>query len=577
MNLAGTAGTDLLPQLTRNQVAAAVALTLAWAAFLAFLSRALLAQYYPFADEWALLANADPHIVSPVRWFTSGFSDYFSYHPELSKPFANFVRPGFNFTYWLLGLAFEPTSSARLWFNFLTIGACSGLAYLCVAHTGSRWALPLAALVPLLPGYITASAHSVACLAYDPMIAALSLGALLAYERGRLPLTAALLLYAVMTKENSLPVAAAFPALHFLRHWRELTTRPWLRAQQVLLLGLPVVAWLALRLWAFRDVSGGTYAFQYAEPMHAVRAVLRMLPRWPMWVDAPPWQMVPRLSAETTPLWGLVLANLTLVAGLGLRLLWQWWRRRSLDASLLVFLCSDVFMLLVGIAPRYGAVTLALLVVCVARWLASREAPRSAAAVTALMIAGVAIGLSRQWAPAWELQRQFAEYGGIARSYVQTLKTFPAGSRVIVLNDPTTWHSRLRWLLAVEAVPAEVYKVADYTCPNAGSRVFEPCAAEVAATADPLRFEFTQSCGFDLCNAVRSGAIPIDVTLEGGVQLAVQPEPPPAGLAEPRPLVWRKATVTLDRGDAWLLWFDPAGREFHRRYVPAHGKPGEPG
>jgi len=143
---------------TPRALAAAIGLAAAWSLLLTALTRRLLRNYFPIADEWALLANSDPSLTSPLTWLTSGFSNYFEFDPALSVPYANFIRPVDNLTYWLLGLWLSPTSPWRLRFHFGVIGAVAALTYLC-ATLGARArrtliALVLAAAVPLMPAFL---------------------------------------------------------------------------------------------------------------------------------------------------------------------------------------------------------------------------------------------------------------------------------------------------------------------------------------------------------------------------------------------------------------------------------------
>src|SRR5947207_1733558 len=80
-------------------VVVAASLTAAWTVALAYFARHLVYEYFPVGDEWALLANSNPALASPLEWFTSGFSDYFVFDPTLSTPYANFLRPSANLTY----------------------------------------------------------------------------------------------------------------------------------------------------------------------------------------------------------------------------------------------------------------------------------------------------------------------------------------------------------------------------------------------------------------------------------------------------------------------------------------------
>ncbi|MBV8063075.1 MAG: hypothetical protein JOY51_05740, partial [Nevskia sp.] len=92
-------------RLCGQDVAVAGGLALAWALSLSWLMHGYVSgQYFPIADQWALIANSHPAFAHPLQWFSRGFSDYFVYDPAVSRPYANFIRPGFNGVFWLLGL-----------------------------------------------------------------------------------------------------------------------------------------------------------------------------------------------------------------------------------------------------------------------------------------------------------------------------------------------------------------------------------------------------------------------------------------------------------------------------------------
>src|SRR5262249_54479278 len=121
----------------------------------------------------------------------------------------------------------------------------------------------------------------------------------------------------------------------------------------------------------------------------------------------------------------------------------------------------------------------------------------------ALFAAAVAGGVLLTAVPAIRnypaFQSALERYARISRGYVTVLRSFAPGERVLVLNDPVSWHSPVETLARVSAVPAEVHKVADYACPG----VVPPpsCQVALAPDGDALHYRFSESCGIVLCGA----------------------------------------------------------------------------
>src|SRR5581483_9629359 len=282
----------------------AVALAAAWAALLSLLLHGFVAGYFPLSDEWALLANSDPRFADPIAWLTRGFAGYFTEPPGLAGPYANFVRPVVNFCYWLQGLWLAPESGARLYFNYLVIGACSGACLLAMRATPLSRGLTLlfAAAVPLLPGFLPSSQLLFfPVMAFDPLVACLCILAAILYQREQFSAAALVLLVAALTKEASIPIAAALTALYVIEHRRALIAkdlRAWLRFA---MLAAPVVLWLACRYALFGSLTQGTYTH-----INGANDALRFLPRTivrvPFWFDRKT-----DLTIEARPL--MMLAN----------------------------------------------------------------------------------------------------------------------------------------------------------------------------------------------------------------------------------------------------------------------------
>jgi hypothetical protein len=545
----------------RRRLLLAAALTVAWTAALAALLHDEVVNYFPVGDQWALLAASHPTFADPAAWFTRGFADYFTFYSGLSVPHADFVRPLFNFTYWLLGLFMAPLSGASLYFNFFVVGACAGLTWLALHPPGAqapRFVAGLAAATPMMPALIPSLALLVVpCLAFDPLAACFALLAFLAFERGRMALTALSLLAAVLTKETALPVAVALPVMFaWLQRedWR--TPQFWL---SMALLAGPVVVWLGLRLLAFDAVAGSVYVLQSRTGLGLRRLVLT-LPRWPFWLDTLPH----RSGGSAAILSGaLLLANVTFLAAAAM-VAWRRWRRREAPrvAEVSLLACYG-FMLLVGIAPRFGVVLAVFLVVGVVRWLA--EGLWAGRVALAGLVLGLAATAARTGTALPPFLETMNEYSTIGRNYPEALRALPAGSRVIALNDPVTWDSKPHWLAQVAGLDIELLKAADFACPGTSGRLESPCRVELRQ-AGPRRFEFTQSCGLDLCGARAPVTQPAATTLAPGIDVVLTPLPDPAAPGrDPR---WRRVTLELDAGDTNLVYFDPVSRAFQVVHVP---------
>jgi hypothetical protein len=517
-------------------------------------------EYFPIADQWALIANSHPAFAHPLQWFTQGFSDYFVYDPAVSKPYANFIRPGFNGSFWLLGLFLSPESGGYLYFVYAVLGACAGLVYLLIRQQSAApaWvALLLAALVPLTPPLIPEiGTLLVAYSAFDPLAAALGLLALMAFARRRWWLTALLLLLALFTKETSLPVLGAVLVLSLWQWWRGRGQGASLLPAVLLL--VPLLLWLGLRLAVFGNPAGGVYVLSSKAAL--LKQLLHQGLQWPFWLETLPFHLEAP-AGQKLQAWLLLAANLgfalAAIGIVGQRLL----RRRQAPHPVeLALLFSWAFMILVGVSDRLGAVLCMCLLASLGIWLGERQAPR----LTALAALCLALGLG---ATAWraegrwhEIEPLVVDYSQLSRQYLAELKSYPAGDTVVVLNDPVSWHSQLRWLRLAGGVPAQLVKVADFACPATAPRLRQPCAVSLKPGAAPGQYEFSQSCGLDWCGAFVAHDQPARISPAAGIDAELVPGPSATpGLSD-----WTTLRLNLHRRDLKLLYFDPADRGFHR-------------
>jgi hypothetical protein len=531
---------------------AAVGLATGWTVLLAFFARRLVYNYFPVGDEWALIANSNPALMSPLAWFTSGFSNYFVYDPILSVPYANFIRPSTNLTYWLLGLVLSPTSKWRLCFTFAVIGACAGLTYACAVRSAAfqrkGLALALAATVPLLPAFAPSLIFLAPYNVFDALAAALCLLAYLAFESDRYWTTLALLTLAVFTKETALPVAVAVPVVAFLCDRRR-ARADFGFALRIGGLWLPALAWIACRYLAFGSTTSGTYAF--GGGMRATLATAATMAwHWPL--PSGPWG---------SPWFHSVLPgviNATLILGcIGVGA-YRAWRKIDVDLAEVCALFSYAALLVVGISPRYGAVFEVFLVVSIVRAYQARLSSAVTAALVVSLTACAAIASYRTWRSYPATEGLMLNYYRIAQRYVKALDRYGSGDTVLVLNDPITWHSRVQWLSAVEGNKAEVVKAMDFACPTTAERLRSPCEVSLRPGESPRRFEFEESCGLEFCGTMVAAAAPVRLHPAAGISIDLRRDPDRAA----NPLVWHGMTVDVDRPGVQILYFDPATRDF---------------
>ncbi len=395
--------------------------------------------------------------------------------------------------------------------------------------------------------------------AFDPLAAALGLLALLAFARRRWWLAAAMLLLALFTKETSLPVLGALLVLSLWQWWRgrgQSGASLW----PVFALVLPLLLWIGLRLSMFGTPAGGVYVLGNgnADPL---RQLLRQALQWPFWLETLPFHLEGPL-AQKLQAWLLLGANLGFIfaAGgiIGQRLL----RRRQAPHPVeLALLFSYVFMILVGVADRFGAVLSVCLLAALGIWLGERQAPRLALLAALCMVLGVGATAWRAEGRWNQIKPLVVEYSQISRQYLDQLKSFAPGDTVVVLNDPVSWHSQARWLRLAGGVPAQLVKAADFACPASALRLRQPCTVSLKPGAAPRQYEFTQSCGIDWCGAFVPHDRPARIRPAPQVEAELLPGPPPV----PGAIEWTTLRLELHGSSNFkLLYFDPSDRSFHR-------------
>ncbi|HVT34116.1 MAG TPA: hypothetical protein VHE37_00925, partial [Nevskiaceae bacterium] len=353
------------PALTASIALRAAMVSLLWLLLLVLLMHPTIVAYHPVSDEWALLQHSTASGGEVAGWFRDGFSRYFTSWPGVDTPPMQFLRPVFNAVYLLLGALLGVGSGQYLYVTAAAIAACAGLVYAAGAQRQPATALPLALLLPLLPGFAGSIALLfVPCFMFDALAAAACLGAYLAYQRQRYIWAMVWLALAVLAKETAVPVAAAF-VVHAALAW--LAAPSPQRLRPVLLLAAPLAAWALLRLAAFHGIVGGVYVSG-----HNAGVLARMLShvdQYPYFVD----YMAPGSHGKSVRLLGWL--NL-LLASIGVTLMAaRAWRHRKLELAELALLFSYVFLLVLGTSARFGASLDAFLLLSWLHW--NREPPSS--------------------------------------------------------------------------------------------------------------------------------------------------------------------------------------------------------
>jgi hypothetical protein len=546
------------PRLGARDLLTAALLALVWGLGLGWAMHGYVSgQYFPIADQWALIANSHPAYAHPPQWLTQGFSGYFVYDPAVSKPYANFIRPGFNGSFWLLGLFLSPQSGGYLYFVYAVLGACAGAVYLLLRQQSAApaWvALLLAAVVPLTPPLVPEiGTLLVAYSAFDPLGAVLGVLAIMAWGRGRWGACALLLLLAVFTKETSLPVLGALLLLSLWRWWSRRGEGATLLPAA--LVATPLLLWVGLRLAAFGNTAGGVYVFGGGLLHQLAHQALQ----WPFWLETLPFHL-DGSAGQKLQAWLLLAANLGFAlatAGIvGQRVL----RRREAPYPVeLALILSWLFMILVGVSDRLGAVLCLCLLGALGLWLGERRAPRLTALAALCLAVGLGATVWRMPARWHEIEPLVVDYSSIGRDYLAQLRTYAPGDTVVVLNDPVSWHSQARWLRLAGGVPAQLVKVADFACPASSPRLRAPCAVSLKPGGAPGEYEFEQSCGIDWCGAFVPHDQPARLSPAAGIQAELLPGPLASGASD-----WTRLRLKLAHNDFKLLYFDPADRGFHR-------------
>jgi hypothetical protein len=543
-----------------GHVGVALAITLGLSLLFAWLFAVAVAEYFPYAEEWKILLPSMPGVTHVIDWFR-GFADTMSDpYPAWAVESVNFVRPIMNAVYWLRMVMFGENWGAQLYFNFAFVAFNAGMLWLTLrAYPGVRAGVLLSSVLvfaylvmpPVISGETRLMPLILPQMPFDPLLAAFYLLAVLAYTRGQFVATSICIALALMTKEQGLPLAVALPA-----------TFAWTRRRQwraavlpLAILALPLLIWLAARLFLFGSVAEGVYVMMRT-PAEIVKDFIPNLLKLPLYAPG----LRNALANPVSPQALLVACNGAVLAYLALDT-WRRWRSTGPEIlSVTVILCWG-FLALVGLNPRYGAPVICLTVLMLARTAAPGvpEVARSLALAALLASAAIHAALSAQSLPVHlQFTRGVYEAG---RDYAAALGSVDAGKVdvIVVLNDPNTMYTAPSDLARVMKLPVvAVHKATDYPWPWPETQARTPpeqaCTVE-ARVLDPGRVEFTQSCGLQIMGARVPNELPLSLPLEEGIRVSF----PDAALipGAPIPALGSRMVIELARPNVGLLYFDP--------------------
>ncbi len=551
----------------RQPLAIAALLTTGWTAILVVYFQGFIVTYYPMADEWSLLANSHPAFATPREWFTRGFSDYFV--PPLGSN-AQYIRPAFNFSYWLLGQVLSPYSGAYLYLNYLLVGLCSGLLYLCLVDSSKPGlqTIPLvfSGLLPWMSAWLpTTGMLLTPCLAFDPLAASLCLAAFLAYRKRNLWTASLLLLAAVFTKETALPIAFVLPAHYLLTNRRGF----WAARHhtiQLFALCLPLLIWLIVRAIMFGSSTDNVDVLSTGAA-ELIKRSIRLATIWPFGGSGQLAVVWPITEHVDWPRALALLANVTVMGVAVCAATYRLIRKQMPSVGELCAMGCYAFILLVGVAPRYGAVAQAFFLICFAGWMVMPDLKK----FRPILVAGIGVGMlaaNLQTIP--QLDRNLdllTRYHHIARNYAETLKKYSDGQTVLVLNDPVTMNSKLGSLTHIIGATADIDKLADFACPATAYRLDNDCNVTLTELPQKRHYLLTQSCGIDHCGLKERHHGHSNSTI---THLSKEQSP-----SVPAAVDWDTYQIGADRlqfrlkqGDVYLLYFQPESLTFKAHYVP---------
>ena len=371
--------------------------------------------YHPANDDIALILHSTNFGQEPLwprvkSWFTEGFSNYWYVFPEWSEPHTNYLRPGVNLAFFLLYALIGTWWSGYL----IACYALYALVLVLMVNLAHRtyhlrgWPLVVVAIgmATTASAWFNGELFFNPTFAFDAVVTAMIVLAFRAYlARNYFGMTL-ILAIAVFTKETALAAAAAAftgVLLHELPLIDPRRSRfaydPWpstdiespepgfVRGLAIAgMVGLPVLAWLALRWLAFGDQIGVAVASTgvHNPVLHYVRQLLE----WPFndgMINGETVSALRRLNllAVSPGFYAQVAANAAFVV-LVIAALWQRWQairvasvtasqvpedRAHLFDSCWWLLWLGLMLLLTAVSPRIGhAVTVFAACIIGALW-----------------------------------------------------------------------------------------------------------------------------------------------------------------------------------------------------------------
>ena len=394
--------------------------------------------YHPANDDIALILHStdfgqEPFWPRVKSWFTEGFSNYWYVFPEWSEPHTNYLRPGVNLAFFLLFALI-----GTWWSGYLI--ACYALYALVLVLTVDLafrtyhlrgWPLVVVAIsmATTSSAWFNGELFFNPTFAFDAVVTAMIVLAFRAYlARNYFGMTL-ILAIAVFTKEAALAAAAAaftgvllheLPLIDPRRARFVFGRRPaataaiespkqgFVRGLAIAgMVGLPVLAWLALRWLAFGDQIGVAVASTgvHSPVLHYIRQLLE----WPFNDGMINGESVSALRhrnllAVSPGFYAQVAANAVFFV-LVVVALWQRWRaiqatpatsppvtndRAHLFDSCWWLLWLGLMLLLTAVSPRIGhAVTVFAACIIGALWQDARQVWMRRASMALLTVVAV--------------------------------------------------------------------------------------------------------------------------------------------------------------------------------------------
>lgn len=552
-----------------RSAAAAIVIAGVLALCLSWLCAGIVQSFFPYAEEWKIMLPSLPQFAHIADWFTGFAGSMHSPYPAWGVNSINFIRPVMNVVYWLRGEWFGQQWGEYLYFNFAFIGIAAGSVFFGMRtlrdnitgddESAGIWLAGLLLLVFIaLPPMVSQSSRFLPVILpqmpFGRLLGAFVVLACISYGYRRYWVATLFVVLALLTKEQGAPLAIALPLTYAWTHrhqWRS----HW---QWVVLLAIPILAWLAARLVLFGSVAGHVYVLMGPDTglVHQFVGNLLKLP----FFSGSLYQALD----EPLSLHGLLVACNLVVLGylIGDNLLRCW--RKGPDVFMIAALGYWLFLAIVGLNPRYGTPLIALSVLLLAR---PAAAPISSLfrpiALTALVITGAGQAyLSWQAFPVHVAYSQ--KIYAVGEDYAQALARV-GPHPVVVLNDPNTMYTAASDMATVLGLPpTAVYKASDYPwqwpAPAATQMPVERCSV-TARVPTAGKVVFKQSCGLRIMGALVPNEQPLVLPLAEGITVRYPQAQP--NLTTGYMDLGNILILHLAQPGVQVLYFNPEDSSFH--------------